>query len=115
MEQDKLLIRVPINKYKEVGLRKLTSKNKIEKVFNILKQKAKIKTASVGLITDPQHAQNIVSSKKSDFVFLGRELLREPYWPIKAAQSLNQTKNLSIPGQYYLGWRDLLGVKFRGI
>jgi CarD family transcriptional regulator len=43
MEQDKLLIRVPINKYKEVGLRKLTSKNKIEKVFNILKQKAKIR------------------------------------------------------------------------
>ena len=81
----------------------------------LIKQKAKIKTTSVGLITDPQHAQNIVSSKKSDFVFLGRELLRDPYWPIKAAQSLNQTKNLSIPGQYYLGWRDLLDVKFRGI
>ena len=81
----------------------------------LIKQKVKIKTTSVGLITDPQHAQNIVSSKKSDFVFLGRELLRDPYWPIKAAQSLNQTKNLSIPGQYYLGWRDLLGVKFRGI
>ncbi len=43
MEQDKLLIRVPLAKHRDVGLRKLTSKNKIEKVFNILKQKAKIR------------------------------------------------------------------------
>ena len=73
----------------------------------LIKQKVKIKTTSVGLITDPQHAQNIVSSKKSDFVFLGRELLRDPYWPIKAAQSLNQTKtyqyldNTILAGKIY--------------
>jgi 2,4-dienoyl-CoA reductase-like NADH-dependent reductase (Old Yellow Enzyme family) len=81
----------------------------------LIKEKAKITTASVGLITDPRHAQNIVSSKKSDFVFLGRELLRDPYWPIRAAQSLNQTNKLSIPGQYYLGWKELVDAKFRGI
>ena len=43
MEQAKLLIRVPLGKQKEVGLRKIASKKKIEEVFNILKQKPKVR------------------------------------------------------------------------
>ena len=43
MEQDKLFIRVPLDKQKEVGLRKISSKKKIEEIFNILKQKAKVR------------------------------------------------------------------------
>ena len=43
MEQDKLLIKVPLEKQKEVGLRKIASKKKIEAVFDILKQKQKIR------------------------------------------------------------------------
>ena len=43
MEQDKLLIRVPLDKQKEVGLRKVASKKKIDEVFNTLKQKPKIR------------------------------------------------------------------------
>ena len=43
MEQAKLLIRVPVDKKSEVGLRKIASKKKIEEVFNTLKQKPKIK------------------------------------------------------------------------
>ena len=43
MEQDKLLIKVPLEKQKEVGLRKITSKRKIEEVFDILKQKQKVR------------------------------------------------------------------------
>ena len=43
MEQAKLLIRVPVDKQNEVGLRKVASKKKIEEVFNTLKQKPKIK------------------------------------------------------------------------
>ena len=43
MEQDKLIIRVPLDKQKEVGLRKISSKKKIEGVFDILKEKAKIR------------------------------------------------------------------------
>ena len=43
MEQDKLIIRVPINKQKEVGLRKIASKKKIDEVFNVLNQKPKIR------------------------------------------------------------------------
>ena len=43
MEQDKLLIRVPLDKQKEIGLRKILTKKKIEEVFNTLKQKPKIR------------------------------------------------------------------------
>ena len=43
MEQDKLIIRVPMDKQKEVGLRKIGSKRMTEEVFDILKQKPKIK------------------------------------------------------------------------
>ena len=43
MEQAKLMIRVPLDKQKEVGLRKISSKKQIEVVFNILKQKAKVR------------------------------------------------------------------------
>ena len=43
MEQDKLIIRVPINKQNEVGLRKIASKKKIEEVCDTLKQKPKIR------------------------------------------------------------------------
>ena len=43
MEQAKLLIRVPLKKQREVGLRKILSKKKIEEVYNTLKQKPKIR------------------------------------------------------------------------
>ena len=43
MEQGKLTIRVPLDKQKEVGLRKISSKKIIEEVFNILKLKPKIR------------------------------------------------------------------------
>ena len=43
MEQSKLVIRVPLDKQEEVGLRKISSKKIIEEVFNILKLKPKIR------------------------------------------------------------------------
>ena len=43
MEQAKLTIRVPLEKQQEVGLRKISSKKKIEEVYNILKSKPKIR------------------------------------------------------------------------
>ena len=41
MEQAKLTIRVPLEKQQQVGLRKISSKKKIEEVYNILKLKPK--------------------------------------------------------------------------
>jgi len=43
MEQAKLIIRVPLDKKDEVGLRKISSKKIIEEVFSILKLKPKIR------------------------------------------------------------------------
>jgi 2,4-dienoyl-CoA reductase-like NADH-dependent reductase (Old Yellow Enzyme family) len=49
---------------------------------------ARIMTGAVGLITEAAHANEIVTGGDADFVFLARELLREPYWALKAEQEL---------------------------
>ncbi|MEV7135634.1 NADH:flavin oxidoreductase/NADH oxidase [Arthrobacter sp. NPDC093128] len=52
------------------------------------RDQAGIPTSTVGLITEPHQAQEIISTGQADAVFLGRELLRNPYWPQHAAQTL---------------------------
>jgi 2,4-dienoyl-CoA reductase-like NADH-dependent reductase (Old Yellow Enzyme family) len=47
-----------------------------------------IMTGAVGMITEPEHANEIITGGDADLVFLARELLRQPYWTIKAAQDL---------------------------
>ncbi|MEJ2343911.1 MAG: NADH:flavin oxidoreductase/NADH oxidase [Gammaproteobacteria bacterium] len=47
-----------------------------------------IATGAVGLITDPVQAEQIVATGLADAVFLARELLRDPYWPMHAAREL---------------------------
>lgn len=49
-----------------------------------------VMTGAVGLITTPQHANEIITSGDADVVLLGRELLREPYWPLKAQHALEE-------------------------
>jgi 2,4-dienoyl-CoA reductase-like NADH-dependent reductase (Old Yellow Enzyme family) len=46
-------------------------------------------TGAVGLITDPDHAEAILTSEDADVIFLGRELLRNPYWPLYARAQLD--------------------------
>jgi 2,4-dienoyl-CoA reductase-like NADH-dependent reductase (Old Yellow Enzyme family) len=57
-----------------------------------------IKTGAVGLITDPEFADQIITSGDADLVLVGREMLREPYWAIKAQQALGGEQ--SWPIQY---------------
>jgi 2,4-dienoyl-CoA reductase-like NADH-dependent reductase (Old Yellow Enzyme family) len=45
-------------------------------------------TAAVGLVLEPRQAEEIVASGRADAVFLGRQLLREPYWAHRAAEEL---------------------------
>lgn len=45
-------------------------------------------TGAVGLITSPEQAEEIVSSGSADAVLLARELLRDPHWPLHAADKL---------------------------
>ena len=63
-----------------------------------LRREGGIATAAVGLITGFEQADNIISSDQADLVLLGREMLRNPYWPIYAAQKLGA--ELPTPLQY---------------
>jgi 2,4-dienoyl-CoA reductase-like NADH-dependent reductase (Old Yellow Enzyme family) len=63
-----------------------------------VRHEADIPTAAVGLITSPAQADHIVRTGQADMVLLGREILRNPYWPLVAAQELGQTT--SWPRQY---------------
>jgi 2,4-dienoyl-CoA reductase-like NADH-dependent reductase (Old Yellow Enzyme family) len=53
-----------------------------------VRREAGIATGAVGLITEPDQADTIIRSDQADCVFLARELLRDPYWPMHAAQKL---------------------------
>jgi len=55
-----------------------------------IRREAGVATAAVGLITDPVQANTIVEQGQADLVFLAREFLRDPYWPLHAAASLGE-------------------------
>jgi 2,4-dienoyl-CoA reductase-like NADH-dependent reductase (Old Yellow Enzyme family) len=63
-----------------------------------IRQEAQIMTAAVGMITEPAQADQIVRTGQADAVFLARELLRDPYWPLRAAHQLKQ--DAAWPNQY---------------
>ena len=53
-----------------------------------IRQASGLPVAAVGLITEPQQAEKIVSDGEADAVFLARELLRDPHWTQRAAEAL---------------------------
>jgi 2,4-dienoyl-CoA reductase-like NADH-dependent reductase (Old Yellow Enzyme family) len=57
-----------------------------------------IATGAVGLITEPEQAERIVSTGMADAILIGREFLRDPYWPLHAARSLGV--DVPWPSQY---------------
>jgi 2,4-dienoyl-CoA reductase-like NADH-dependent reductase (Old Yellow Enzyme family) len=63
-----------------------------------IRKKADIPVSTVGLITKPEFADYLVSSYLVDMVALGRELLRNPYWPLYAAHKLGV--DIEWPNQY---------------
>jgi 2,4-dienoyl-CoA reductase-like NADH-dependent reductase (Old Yellow Enzyme family) len=67
-----------------------------------IRKQADILTGAVGMITDGAQADTILTTGQADLVFLARELLRDPYWPRRAAQELH-TK-LEPPVQYQRAW-----------
>ncbi len=68
-----------------------------------IRSQSGIKTATVGLITEPQHANQIVIDGQADFVLLGRELLRNPFWALDAARELGY--EAPIPPQYLRAYK----------
>ncbi|RNB81154.1 NADPH dehydrogenase NamA [Brevibacillus fluminis] len=61
-----------------------------------IRKEAGIATGAVGKITTPELAEAIVSLEQADLVFLGRELLRNPYWPLHAAKTLRTEQPISV-------------------
>lgn len=67
-----------------------------------IRNKAGIPTGAVGLIIDPAQAETVIATEQADLVFLAREFLREPYWPLHAAKRLGV--KLKPPVQYERAW-----------
>ena len=65
-----------------------------------IRDEAQIKTGAVGLITEPHYANELVTGGDADLVFIGRELLREPYWALKAQQALGEEPSWPVPYGY---------------
>ncbi|MGN4124731.1 NADPH dehydrogenase NamA [Lysinibacillus sphaericus] len=67
-----------------------------------IKQGADMPTSAVGLIITAIQAEEILQNNRADLIFLGRVLLREPYWPLHAAKELGE--EVTPPVQYIRGW-----------
>jgi 2,4-dienoyl-CoA reductase-like NADH-dependent reductase (Old Yellow Enzyme family) len=67
-----------------------------------IRKNAGIPTGAVGMITEPEQAEIILKSGQADLVFLARELLRDPYWPMRAAKQVGAP--VHSPVQYERAW-----------
>jgi 2,4-dienoyl-CoA reductase-like NADH-dependent reductase (Old Yellow Enzyme family) len=63
-----------------------------------VRAEAGIATGAVGLIASPELAAEIVANDRADLVFVGRAVLADPAWPMRAARSLGVAPDL--PPQY---------------
>jgi 2,4-dienoyl-CoA reductase-like NADH-dependent reductase (Old Yellow Enzyme family) len=63
-----------------------------------IRREANILTGAVGMITSPIQAEHILVTGQADAIIIARELLRDPYWPMRAARELSQP--ISWPVQY---------------
>ena len=63
-----------------------------------VRERAGIATGAVGMITAPEQAEHLLVTGQADAVFLARELLRDPYWPLHAARTLGA--EIAWPKQY---------------
>ena len=67
-----------------------------------IRKDAGLLTGAVGMISEPEQAETIVASGQADAVLLARELLRDPYWPRRAADALGV--KIDGPPQYGRAW-----------
>ncbi|MGL4523388.1 MAG: NADPH dehydrogenase, partial [Bacilli bacterium] len=67
-----------------------------------IKTSCAIPSGAVGLITSGLQAEAILQAKQADMIFIGREFLRNPFWPRTAALELGE-KHYE-PKQYARGW-----------
>jgi 2,4-dienoyl-CoA reductase-like NADH-dependent reductase (Old Yellow Enzyme family) len=63
-----------------------------------VRREAGIATGAVGLITEPHQAEEILQRGQADAIIMARQLLRDPYFPLHAAQELGVPP--PVPNQY---------------
>ena len=63
-----------------------------------VRREAGIPTAAVGLITSAAQADHVLRTGQADIVVMARQLLRDPYWPLRAAAELRA--EAPWPNQY---------------
>ena len=63
-----------------------------------IKDTTPMRTAAVGFITSPAQADQIIRNEQADLVLLAREMLRDPYWPLRAARVLGH--DVAWPNPY---------------
>jgi 2,4-dienoyl-CoA reductase-like NADH-dependent reductase (Old Yellow Enzyme family) len=67
-----------------------------------IRHEAGIATGAVGMIVDSAQADTVIREGSADVVLLARELLRDPYFPRRAASELGVT--IQAPVQYKRAW-----------
>src|SRR5690348_13258940 len=67
-----------------------------------IRREAGIATSTVGLITEPRQAEEILQRGDADVIEMAREFLRDPYFPRRAAKELGA--NVRVPEQYERAW-----------
>jgi 2,4-dienoyl-CoA reductase-like NADH-dependent reductase (Old Yellow Enzyme family) len=67
-----------------------------------IREEVDIRTGTVGLITEPRHADEIITGGDANLVFIAREMLREPYWALKAQQVLGEESAWPVQYGYVL-------------
>jgi 2,4-dienoyl-CoA reductase-like NADH-dependent reductase (Old Yellow Enzyme family) len=67
-----------------------------------IRRETVVMTGAVGLLTEPQQADEIIKTGQADLVLLAREMLRDPYFPLRAAKALGAT--IKPPDQYGRAW-----------
>jgi 2,4-dienoyl-CoA reductase-like NADH-dependent reductase (Old Yellow Enzyme family) len=78
-----------------------------------VRQGAGVAVAAVGLITEPAEAQAIIAEGRADLVLLARAVLRDPYWPMRAAAALGRAGAVAVPPQYERGWNTIAKAPMR--
>jgi 2,4-dienoyl-CoA reductase-like NADH-dependent reductase (Old Yellow Enzyme family) len=68
-----------------------------------IRHEANVATGAVGIITDAVQAEHIIATGLADVVIMGREFLRDPYWPLHAARALHV--DIDWPNQYKMAKR----------
>ncbi|MFL0245459.1 NADPH dehydrogenase NamA [Candidatus Clostridium stratigraminis] len=63
-----------------------------------IKKHVSLPVIAGGLVTSPLMAEEILQNKRADLVYFGRELLRNPYWPLISAKELQD--DVAWPVQY---------------